>query len=48
MSPQAAEEAAKESMKGQAAPHNPDGIAGGKVDQITGNGRWPSKFIHWW
>lgn len=38
MSPQAAEEAAKESMKGQAALHNPDGIAGGKVDQITGMG----------
>lgn len=25
-------------MKGKAALHNPDGVAGGKVDQITGMG----------
>ncbi|WP_314242346.1 polymorphic toxin type 15 domain-containing protein [Empedobacter tilapiae] len=33
-----AKEAAKKSMDGQAALHNPDGVAGGKVDQITGMG----------
>lgn len=25
-------------MKGKAVLHNPDGVAGGKVDQITGMG----------
>ena len=38
MDPDAARNAAKESMKGQAALHNPDGIAGGKIDDITGMG----------
>lgn len=38
MNPQDAEKAALRSMKGQAALHNPDGVAGGKVDQITDMG----------
>ena len=33
-----AKQDAVESMKGQAALHNPDGIAGGKVNDITGMG----------
>lgn len=33
-----AEKAAQQSMKGQAALHNPDGVAGGKFDQIAGMG----------
>lgn len=33
-----AKKAASKSMEGQAALHNPDGIAGGKADQITGMG----------
>ena len=38
MNPLEAEKAAQQSMKGQAALHNPDGVAGGKFDQITGMG----------
>jgi hypothetical protein len=33
-----AQDAAEKSIQGQAALHNPDGIAGGKVDDITGMG----------
>lgn len=36
MNPLEAEKAAQQSMKGQAALHNPDGVAGGKFDQIAG------------
>ena len=38
MNPLEAEKAAQQSMKGQAALHNPDGVAGGKFDQIAGMG----------
>jgi hypothetical protein len=33
-----AQDAAERSMRGQSALHNPDGVAGGKVDDITGMG----------
>ena len=36
--PEQASAKADEFMKGKAALHNPDGVAGGKVDQITGMG----------
>lgn len=35
MNPLEAEKAAQQSMKGQAALHNPDGVAGRKFDQIA-------------
>ena len=38
MDPEEAEKVARESMKGQAALHNPDGVAGGKIDSITSMG----------
>lgn len=33
-----AQKAAQQSMRGQAALHNPDGVAGGDIDQISGMG----------
>lgn len=38
MTPEQANKEAVKSMKGQAALHNPDGIAGGRADQISGMG----------